>query len=51
MQTTEKSAELEPIIVAAPAGVWHKPIATFVQAESAENGPGSSPDSGGIDYS
>lgn len=34
-----------------PAKEWRKPVLTIIPANSAENGPGALPDSGGIDYS
>jgi|GEM_PF-4027239 len=34
-----------------PAKEWRKPVLTIIPANSAKNGPGALPDSGGIDYS
>jgi hypothetical protein len=35
----------------APAREWRKPVLTIIPANSAENGPGAIPDSGGFDFS
>jgi hypothetical protein len=35
----------------APAREWRKPVLTIIPANSAENGPGFIPDSGGFDFS
>jgi len=45
-----EEAGVEPVAVEVPSKDWHKPVATFIQASSAENAPGSTPDFG-VDYS
>ena len=49
MQKPEE-AGVEPVAVEVPSKDWHKPVATFIEARSAENAPGATPDAG-IDYS
>ena len=45
-----EEAGIEPVAVVVPSKDWHRPVATFIQARSAENAPGSTPDFG-VDYS
>ena len=50
MQKPEVAADIESIANEAPSRDWHKPVATFRPANSAENGPGTFPDAG-VDFS
>jgi len=50
MQKPEAAADIDPITAEMPARTWHKPVAAFLPARSAENGPGFGPDSG-VDFS
>jgi hypothetical protein len=50
-ENIQKSEAAHASSANAPVKVWHKPVLTIADANTAENGPGAVPDSGGIDFS
>jgi hypothetical protein len=50
-QETKNTAAQESIAAEAPTKEWSMPVLTIIAANSAENGPGALPDSGGFDFS